>query len=71
MNMFDAYLERSMAAVDWVPFSGPVCATRPGRYITHVGYAAVGPYLLKCYKLSDGEAVFDADSVEEAIDAGT
>lgn len=60
-DLFDRYLDHQLGAVDWVPFSGPICCFRDGPYITHMGYAFVGPLELMVYKLSSGEPVFDAE----------
>ena len=30
-------------------------------YATHAGVLHIGEYSLKCYRLSDGRAIFDAD----------
>lgn len=38
-----------------------------GLHATHEGALIIGGYSFKCYQLSDGQRVFDAESVEKFL----
>ena len=61
-----APVDLMLDAVDWQPlpeFDGV------GLHATHEGHINFGELRLKCYVLSDGQRVFDADSMEEFFGA--
>lgn len=52
-----------MEGVDWQKTDND--ATVAGLYATHSGVLEIGGFKLRCYRLNDGMAVFDADDVEK------
>jgi len=56
----DAVLDK----VEWVSMEQPIDDGSGLPYATHAGVLKIGDIELKCYQLSDGNRVFEAESVE-------
>jgi hypothetical protein len=59
--MTDIPIERMLDAVEWRPIPG---AGGTDLHATHEGVLALADIELRCYVLSDGTRVFDADDIE-------
>jgi hypothetical protein len=60
-------IEALLDTVEWseIKDGSPVDAGDGLPYATHQGVLWIGDRSLRCYRLSDGRAVFDADDVHE------
>lgn len=57
-------IEMMMDGVEWKQREGTVPDSDDGLpYATHEGVLHIGEAALKCYRLSDSRAVFDAEDV--------
>lgn len=65
-----APIDRLLDGLDWQELPPPEHALVVDGdlpYATHEGTLAIGEIELRCYTLSDGTRVFDADSVVEVF----
>ena len=57
-------IEMILDGVEWVAAEGNAPADSDLPYVTHSGVLRIGDHTLKCFRLSNGEAVFDAEDFE-------
>jgi len=50
--------------VEWEAVSLPPAPYGPLPYVTHKGELHLGDLSLRCFILSDGQRIFDADDIE-------
>lgn len=60
-------IETALDTVDWLPVERPAAAAGE-LYATHAGVLEIVGIRLRCYRLNDGVAVFDADDVKAWFD---
>ena len=56
-------IEKMMNSVAWVKQENQPSESGDLPYVTHEGCLSIGTIKLKCYRLSDGQAIFDADDI--------
>jgi hypothetical protein len=56
-------------ALDWKATGTEPTPGSSLPYVTHSGVLAIGAASMRCYRLSTGEAVFDADDFEDFMEA--
>ncbi len=64
-------LDHLLAAATWTPIPAARQAESALPYPTHSVELRIGDAVLKCYRLSDGRAVFDAADVARLFGFGT
>jgi hypothetical protein len=62
-------VEQMLDTVEWVATNNEQSQGNDGLpHATHEGVLSIGGMRLRCYRLSDGMAVFDADDVKKFFD---
>lgn len=61
----DKPIETMLDNIHFEPCEKPDNVGEDELYATHVGYLDIADCLLKCFVLSDGQRVIDADSMAE------
>jgi hypothetical protein len=63
-------IEMILDGVEWVAAEGdaPTNGANDLPYATHSGVLQIGEHSLKCFRLSDGQSVFDAEDFERFFD---
>lgn len=62
--MSKAPIETILDRLDWQEIPGDVLVDDGLPYATHSGVLDIGGFVLRCYQLSDGQRLFDAEDVE-------
>jgi hypothetical protein len=57
-------IEMILDGVEWVEAEGDAPSNSNLPHVTHSGVLKIGDHSLKCFRLSNGQAVFDADDFE-------
>lgn len=60
-------IEMMLDGVEWVPCSAEREGCEDLPYATHEGVLEIGDFRLRCYRLSNGQAVFHADDIKAAF----
>lgn len=53
--------------IEWTPLPVPEVVEGDLPYATHQGTLEVGSLSLRCYTLSNGQRIFDADDIDRAF----
>lgn len=57
-------IEMILDGVEWVAAEGDAPSDSDLPYVTHSGVLNIGGHSLQCFRLSNGEAVFEAEDFE-------
>lgn len=69
--MSKAHIESALDGVRWVAVaSEPPEGSSDLPYVTHEGVLSIAGFDLRCYQLSDGQRVLDADDVRAFFGEG-
>jgi hypothetical protein len=59
--------DRLLDTVEWQKLPPPDEANLDGTYATHQGTLTIGDTTLRCYVLSDGQRLIDAEDVQKLL----